>query len=248
MASFVLTDTSVYAGALDASCFSNSVALEASRDIVDATTFCSGGWRSPIAGLQTWTATLGGPQDLAASTASTTYTPDEWHALTIGTSWPLAFVPQGAAEGSIAYFSEGMLAAYSPVGGAVGDLGAHTTQWSIGTTYPLVRGVLATKATVTATGSGTGHQLGAVAADQKVYCAVHTLTRGGTGSITCTLQSDDNAGFTTSTTRATFGAISSRFAYITSVAGAITDTYWRIGYSVSGGSPSFQLRGMIGIQ
>jgi len=247
MAAFTMTDTSVYAGALDASCFGNTVSLDQMVDTVDATTFCSGGWKVPLASLKGWSAQLQGPQDLAISTASTTYGPDEYYALNLGSAYPLAFVPQGAAETSIAYFTEGQLAEYSPVRGAIGDLAEHTSQWQI-TTYPLVRGVFATKATVTATGSGTGHLLGAVSATQRVYCSVHTLTRGGTGSITCTLQSDDNSGFTSATTQATFTAMTSRTAQITSVAGAITDTYWRIGYTVSGGSPSFQLRAFIGIQ
>jgi hypothetical protein len=53
------------------------------------------------------------------------------------------------------------------------------------------------------------------------------------------LESDDNGSFTGATTRHTFAqntAISSEWA---SVAGAVTDDYWRISWTVGGGSPDF---------
>lgn len=247
MSAFALVDVSVYAGALDASCFGNSVTAEAMVDTVDATTFCSGGWRVPVASLRGYTMQLAGPQDLAATAASATLTPDEHYLLTVGTSYPVAIVPQGAAEGAVAYFSEGLLTNYQPVSGAVGDLATHSTTWAI-TTYPLVRGVFASKTTATATGNGTGHQVGAVSATQYVYAGVHFLTRGGTTSTTVVLESDDNSNFTSATTRATFTAATSRSAQFTRVAGAITDDWWRLRWTISGGSPSVQIRGFIGVQ
>lgn len=249
MAAFALTDTSIYAGALDASCFGNTVELTMDGETVDATTFCSGGWRVMIPGLETWSASFGGPQDLAATTAANTNTPDEVYQLTVGSSYPLMFVPAGAAEGSVAYGSNGQLNMYVPLTGSIGDLAEHNTQWGpAATNQPLVRGVFATKQTVTATGNGTGHQVGAVSASQRVYAGVHFLTAGGTTpSITVILESDDNSGFTSATTRATFTAATARGAQWTSVAGAITDDYWRLRWTVSGTSPSFQVRGFIGI-
>jgi hypothetical protein len=249
MAAFTLTDTSIYAGALDASCFGNTVDLGMETETVDATTFCSGGWRVFIPGLKSWSASFAGPQDMAATTAANTLTPDEHYLLTVGTAYPLMFVPQGAAESSVAYGSNGLLNMYVPLGGSVGDLAEQSTQWSPATTnMPLVRGVLATKQTVTATGSGTGHQLGAVTASQRLYAGVHFLTAGGTTpSITVILESDDNAGFTSATTRATFAAATTRSAQWTSVAGAIADDYYRLRWTVSGSGPSFQVRGFIGI-
>lgn len=249
MAAFALTDTDIFAGALDASCFGNTVELTADGETVDATTFCSAGWRVMIPGLRTWSATFGGPQDLAATTIANTQTPDEVYALTVGTAYPLMFVPSGNAVGSVAYGASGLLDSYTPLSGSVGDLAEHNTSWGPATTnMPLVRGVFATSQTVTATGNGTGHLLGAVTASQRVYAGVHFLTAGGTTpSITVILESDDNAGFTTPTTVATFTAATTRSAQWTSVAGAITDTYWRLRWTVSGTSPSFQVRGFIGI-
>lgn len=247
MSAFVLTDTSIYVGALDQSCFSDTVSLDRSGDVLDATTFCSGGWRVMVPGLSTWSASFGGPQDLAATAASATLTPDEHYLLTVGSAYPLMMVPQGAAEGSVAYGSNAIIQQYTPVMGSVGDLAKHNVMATPYVSAPLVRGVLATKTTATATGNGTGHQLGAVTASQRVYAGMHFLTRGGTTSTTVILESDDNSGFTSATTRATFTAATSRTAEWVSVAGAITDDYWRFRWSISGGSPSVQLRGFIGI-
>lgn len=249
MAAFTMTDVSIYAGALDASCFGNSVSFDQMVDTVDATTFCSGGWKQPIASLKGWSAQLQGPQDLAVSTASTTYGPDEYYALNVGSIYPLAMVPAGAAERAVAYFGQGMLSEYSPVRGSIGDLAEHTSQWTIASDQ-LVRGVYATKTTTSTPGTayGTSHNLGAVSATQRVYASIHVLTRGGTGTLAVELISDDNSGFTTPTTRATFTAVSSRTAEFKSVAGAIADTWWGLSLTVGGGSPSFQVRGFIGIQ
>ena len=247
MAAFALTDTSIFVGALDQSCFSDTVGLERTGDMLDATTFCSAGWRVMVPGLSSWSASFGGPQDLAASSASTTYTPDEYYTLSVGTAYPFMMVPQGAAEGSVAYGSQALLQQYTPLTGTVGDLAKHNVMAAPYLNTPLVRGVFATKTTATATGNGTGHQVGAVSASQRVYAGMHFLTRGGTTSTTVILESDDNASFTSATTRATFTAATSRTAEWVSVAGAITDDYWRFSWTISGGSPSVQLRGFIGI-
>lgn len=250
MSAFTLTDTSIYAGALDASCFGSSVELSEELDVVEVTTFCSNGWRQYVPGLKTWTATHSGPQDLAASTIDTTYTPDEYYALTVGSTYPVMFVPSGAAEGSVAYGANGILKMYTPLSGSVGDVAEHSVEWSSDgvASNPLVRGVLATKATVTATGNGTGHLLGAVSATQRLYAGLHILTAGGTTpSVTAIVQSDDNSGFTSATTVITFTAATDRGAQWSSVAGAITDTYFRFRFTVSGTNPSFQIRGFLGI-
>lgn len=248
MAAFALTDTDILVGALDQSCFTDTVSLERQGEMVDVTTLCSGGWRQFVPGLTSWSATFGGPQDLAATAASATQTPDEYYQLNVGTAYPIMFVPAGDAEGVVAYGSQALLEQYTPLTGSVGDAAKHNITARGYLNTPLVRGVFATKTTATATGNGTGHNLGAVSATQRVYAGMHFLTRGGTTSTTVILESDDNSGFTSATTRATFTAATSRTAEWTSVAGAITDTWWRFRWTISGGSPSVALRGFIGIQ
>ena len=50
------------------------------------------------------------------------------------------------------------------------------------------------------------------------------------------VESDDNAGFTTPTTRITFTQVTTTpISYLSSLAGSVTDTYWRMKWTISGG-------------
>jgi hypothetical protein len=249
MAAFALTDTDILVGGLDQSCFSDTITLDRQGDTVDVTTFCSGGWRQFVAGLSSWSATFGGPQDLAASTAATQFTPDEHYALNVGSAYTLTLVPSGDAEGVVAFGSQAILQQYTPITGSVGDAAKHNVMATPNLNAPLVRGVLATKATVTATGVGTARQISAVSSSQRLYAGVHLLTAGGTTpSITVAVQSDNAIGFPSPTTVATFTAQTTRGGLWTSVAGPITDDFFRFSWTVSGTSPSFVVRGFLGVQ
>jgi hypothetical protein len=102
----------------------------------------------------------------------------------------------------------------------------------------------------TTSGTGTGLQLGAVAAGKRLYAAVHVLSVAGTGtpSITLRVESDDNSGFTSASTALTFAAATAPGGQIIRSDGtAITDSYYRIGWTVTGGSPSFLFAAALGI-
>lgn len=251
MAAFALTDVDLYAGtsstALDVSCFANQFELMATPGkTVDATTFCSGGWDVPLVGHMTTMISASGPTDMATATASTTSAVDEVMALDLGGAWTLGMVPAGGTVGNVAYFTTGTLTSRGVLQGAVGDLATHAATWR--STAKLVRGSLFRASAITATGSSASQQLGAVAATQRLYVAVILLTAGGTTpSITVKIQSDDNSGFTSATDRLTLSAQTTKSAQTSSVAGAITDDYWRAYWTVSGTSPSFDARILIGI-
>jgi hypothetical protein len=92
---------------------------------------------------------------------------------------------------------------------------------------------------------GTGYQLGAVAATQYLYGALHIFTAGTT--ITVVLESDDNAGFSSATTRATLGPLTTTGGtWATRVAGAITDDYYR--FRVTAITGTFSVAGSAGIK
>lgn len=251
MAHFALLDVDLYAGtsstALDLSCFANSISVTTDVSMVMATTLCSGGWEEPIAGLRSTTWTASGPTDMATATASQTSAVDEVLAVGLGGDYVLAAVPMGGTVGNVAYFTRGTLSSRTVLDGAVGDLATHSV--SFAGNQPMVRGVLDTVSTITSSGNSTGSLLGAVSATQRVWAACHFLTAGGTTpSITVKIQSDDNSGFTSPTDRITFSAQTSKGAQFSSATGAISDTYWRALWTVSGTSPSFQTRVVIGIQ
>ena len=246
MAAFALLDVDIYANGLDLSCFANQANVAVAGNELDATTFCSGGWVVPIAGIKSVDVSAAGPTDMATATAAQLSAVDEVLAVDLGGNYVLSAVPIGGVEGSVAYFTQGLLLARDILDGSAGDLATHNVRWR--GKDRLSRGTLTSLATVTATGNGTGFQIGAVATGLRLCAAVHFLTAGGTTpSITVVIESDDNSGFTTPTTRITFNAQTAKGGQFSSVLGPITDDWWRARWTVSGTTPSFQTRVCLGI-
>lgn len=118
-------------------------------------------------------------------------------------------------------------------------LSGETT--GMGKSFPhaqvLTRGKLNARGVgVSATGAGTGFAHGSLAsARAALVMAGHVTARTGTAAVVFTLESDDNSGFTTPTTRITESSISAIGQVGPSaVVGAISDTHWRVKYTVSG--------------
>jgi hypothetical protein len=137
-------------------------------------------------------------------------------------------------------------------GGQVGEVAPYTLQaqgargngtLSVGA----IRGrLLKAKGDVSATGAlGSGYQLGAVGATQFLYGSFHIFSAGTT--ITVVLESDDNSDFTSATTRATLGPLTTTGGtWATRVAGAITDDYYR--FRVTAITGTFNVAGVAGIK
>jgi hypothetical protein len=148
----------------------------------------------------------------------------------------LSAIPQGNAVANVAYFFKSLTAKFSP-GAKVGDLYAFNANAVASGHQPLVRGRLEhAKAQRTATGTTTGSQLGALSATQRLYCALHVFS--GTGTMDLAVQSDDNSGFTSATSRLSMTQATGATSELKSVAGAITDDWWRVSYTLAS-SPDF---------
>ncbi len=174
-------------------------------------------------------ARLGGLQDVALSSAGyfDAAEPDATLFAGVGVADSLITVTAGVSLGDVSYFFRAVLGTYNPIQGAVGEPHMYTLEAA---TYigELYRGILLENGTVTATGNGTGNQLGAVSAGQSVRIGLHATAV--TGDFTVILESDDNGSFSSATTRATFANITAVGDHFATVAGAITDDYWRIRY------------------
>jgi hypothetical protein len=223
MAVYANVDISYLVGSIEVAGNAKSVTANAECTALDTTALSTSGWTTVIAGLKTGTFQAELMADLV------TLGLDE----TLQGYFATADVPQslsiGSADGSVTYFGRTLATSYTPLQGAPGELAMSsiTAKTSSG---PLVRGlrIFPPSTSVTATANGTGRQLGALSASQTLYAAMHVLSRTGTLSMTLKIQSDDNAGFTTPTDRITsFTAATGRTYQWGSVAGAVTDTYWR---------------------
>lgn len=254
MTARTLRNVRIFAGGADLTGQSNKVELSAEVEEKDTTNFAdvdANGdvWKSVIGGL--------GSAKLAAGGQWEAFDPskvddDAFAALGGVGAWtvyPHESGPIGGAVGSIAWLVNAFRAQYQ-VGGAPGDVAPWAA--SASSTWPLARGKgLHPPGTArTAAGTGTAVQLPAVLATQSVYANLHVLSVAGTAAPTLTVkvQSAVDQAFTVPTDRLTFAAATARTGQALRLAGPITDTWWRVSWTVAGTTPSFLFAAACGIQ
>lgn len=241
MAKFVFNDGKVFSGGYDLSDHITSVNLEIMAEELDATTINSGGFREVLGGLRDSSLTMDGFYEAGANK------PDALLGASIGNELIVTTVPD-AGVGNTAYFMKSRLFSYQMFG-TVGEIAPFSISKSQ-SDDEVVQGKIEIDGALTATGNSTGVQLGAVGSTEKIYVAIHCTAVSGTSTPTVTfkLQSDDNASFTSPTDVITFSDITTIGADYQSAAGAITDDYFRLNYTISGTSPSFSIHATIGIE
>lgn len=211
--------------------FATSATMDVQVDELDVTTLGSGGWRQKITGIAGHTIAVTGLQDHAATGVDPTLPGTGTGQNTI-TFCP---VNGGAAVADPCFFGAGRTTTRTPISGAVGEVAGFTFDWA--GDGRLVRGqVLHPLAARTATGSGTAATFTTPVAGQGIWASFHVLAVSGTGTITFTIQTDDNSGFTSATTRLTataMSAVGGQFA--TAATGALAgETHIRVGYTIAG--------------
>ena len=237
-------DMSLLIGGLEVAGHGKDVDLSTTVAALDTSDLAGTGWTEVIGGLKSANISFGLMHDHAAGSVDET----TWAALGVAdTPHSTATI---SADGSPAYLFRGIPLSYQAVGGAVGEL-AMTQITGQSSTGGIVRGRLIHPGSAARTTSsvGTGRQLGAVVAGKSLYAALHVLSASGTlPSLTVIVQSDDNSSFTSPTTRVSFtAATAGNTSQWGSVAGAITDTWWRISYTISGTGPSFSFAVTAGV-
>lgn len=104
-------------------------------------------------------------------------------------------------------------------------------------------------AAVTASAAGTGAQLGALSATQEMHAALHVFNADGTSpTLDADIESDDNSGFSSAVVRGSFAQKTDIGSEYLTIAGAITDDWWRINFTLGGTSPSFGFAVSLGIK
>lgn len=153
---------------------------------------------------------------------------------------PLSVAVKDGVAGDNAYLFRAAIGTYE-MGAALGEVSPFRAAAEGSAGEVLARGLVLHNATQTATGVGTAFNLGSVASGQTLYAALHVLTVSGTTpSLTARLESDDASGFLSPTTRLTFAAKTAAGSEWKTLAGPITDAWWRVGFTISGTAPSFK--------
>lgn len=237
----------IVAADLDISCNVKSWQGRATCEQLDTTAACSTGWRSYIGGQKSWQFDVDGMVDFANDGL------DEKLGVDVlgGAITPISVMPStdGGALGAVAYTGKALHVDYSTFG-AIGELGPFSLR-TVGRDDPLVYGKVLhpTTSARSSSGNGTGYQLGALTSAQSIFLALHVTAISGSPTFAVILESDDNSNFTSATTRITSAnysaATGSEWQYLT---GAVTDDYWRVRWTVSGGSsPSISFLAVVGI-
>lgn len=236
MGVLAITNAFVYMGPLDFTGAADDLTLRCEAETRERTTFRSNGWREHRNTLKTSTLSTGG---FWSCDSANDVDPEFFNNL--GVAGQVVTAGLQEVEGEIAHIMRKLPTQVSFHEGSVGDLSKAKldgagSDGSIGQ----IRGKLfKAYGEVDATGAtGTAIQLGAVSGTQSLYGTLHTFGEAGT-SITVIIESDNASNFPSPTTRATFngGAITTANGFwLTPVAGAITDDWWRINISAISGT------------
>lgn len=223
---------SILHGALEVACHAKSFAApKVAVATLDQTALCNT-WAVNGAGLKSfaWDASL--MQDHAANSLDAQL----WSQ--IGAAVPTTILPAGTTDGSVAYLMSALQLGYIPIDSTIGETAMAAISGN--GSGACARGLLMHTPTArTATGTGTAFQLGAVSASQRVWAALHVQAASGTTpTLVIKLQSSATAGGTY-TDRVTFSTASTTGSEWASALGAITHTWWRVTWTITGTSPSF---------
>ena len=243
MGKHILKDVELRAGAYNLSADSNQLAVDETYDEVENTTF----------GALSHTALPGIPKvsmsfsGYAEANSADPQVDDVIESQLGSTETPMSFCPVAAANGGVCYFTQGMILS-AQRGGAVGEMYGFTVS-GVGQGSFLVRGSVLSTGARTATGTGTALQVGATSATQKLYTVMHVLAASGTTpTLDMVIESDDAVGMASATPRITFTQATDVGGEFKSAAGAITDDWLRVSYTIGGTDPSFSVLVAAGIR
>lgn len=220
---------------------SNTVSITRSMSLLDTSVFgvetriYAGGQAEEAISVSGW-------WNVDEAANSQAIDPNLFNALSNGTQGALLLYAK-AGDGEPAFFWPGTMGTFNFFG-TFGELAPFSadfnySQWSTaGTRVPPCRGLvgLPLGAYASASGNGTVTQITpAATASESLVMTVHLISTNAT-NVTFELESDDAVGFPSATSRITSGALTQGGSYIGSLQGPLTDTYFRIKYTRSGGT------------
>jgi len=227
MAAFVIKGRPVWLGAIDMSASAHAVAIDYGAEPADNTTLNST-TRKSIGGLKTF----GFSMDAFVEPAIV----DGLLTGYVGSEVPLTFATVTGAGQEDAYLINARQLAHSPFSGAIGDIAK--TNISGNASGDLVRGILEVNTATATTGNSAGVELGAISATQSLHINLHVTVAAGT-TLDVIVQSDTEDTFASAITVATFTQVTGITSQHIEVVGANTDRFFRIRYTIVGGSFTF---------
>ena len=232
MGVLVLTDAKIYAGAYDLSGDHNQVAVAVSHEDKDFTRFGATG-KGRRAGLGEVSLNGNGIVNAGVDLQ------DAVHFADLGVYQRIMTVGAVADLGDKATTMRGVQLQYTPHEAPVGD--AHSfavSAMSTGLFLPSATVLHDRETAETVTGNETAQNVGAITAPELGYAALHVVAASGT-SLDVLLESDTAVGFPTPTTRFTFAPATGITSEFSTAIAATTDDFWRVSWTIVGGSWTF---------
>ena len=231
MSKQILSDQRIFMDGYELTTQSNSVKIEASKEIKDTTSFGST-WKQSTAGLKDFSCGIGGHMEIdEAATAM--------FALQNGANFILSVTQGAATGGSVSYFMRAVESSLALMG-QVGEVAPF--QLGASGSSVMANGLIAVSpaAAITATGTGTVLNFTGVVSGSKLKIAYHIVSVSGTlPTLVMTTKSSAVVGMTTPTTlhtSASYNAVGAEYAEVTL---ASTNAYFRTDFTVTGTNPSF---------
>lgn len=230
MGSFALNNCKLYIAQYDVSGDHNSLELTSEVELLDKTTFGASS-RAHLGGLESIKFDHNGYTDFADDAI------EEIIQANLAQNVVVTVGPTGT-DGERAFLFKRISVSITE-GGEVGQM--HTFQVQGVGTDRLVQGTFLHPLTSRSTsGNGTARQLGAVSATQRLYSNLHVTAKTGSPTLDVLVQSDDGGGFGSPVTRITHTQATNVTSQQSTVAGAITDDWYRTNYTFGGtGSITF---------
>jgi hypothetical protein len=248
MSKMVWLDCRVFVSGADLSGWGNKIEASEKWEDKKTTNWRSGKAVERIAGL--------GDVDMSGAgqwEAGSAGMPDDtfWGNRRVIEPWTVA--PDGTSDlsaGTLVYLTQALRTSMKLLD-AVGEV----APWEAAAqgSWPLVRGLSMHPSGTARTATGNGATvdfLAGPAAGQAVYANLHVLSvAAGGGTLTVAVQSSTASNFASPTTRGTFTAATAVGGQPMKITNPGTDRYWRVTYTISGGtSPSFLFLSSLGFE
>lgn len=160
--------------------------------------------------------------------------PERWDAVLASGDEVMTVLQKTAVAGDPAVFMNAAQASFEGFPGEVGKIVPF--KGSVMGRGALYRGTNLKHGTVSSGAGGTALNLGAVGAAQTLYAAINVTAASGLSGLIGIVMSDDTEAFPSGLARITFTGRSTKGSELLSIAGPITDTWWRAIWSISAGT------------
>lgn len=228
MAAFNAKASTLYVHDVPVHDIANSLTMDRSWETSDSSVFGHTA-RTSTLGLMVVTVSASGYIDFDEEHASL-------EALGTGDTDAVVSISPTATEGDDAQMHTAGIANFTPLSATLGETAAFDVSLEgRSTVAPIAGTCILAETAISGSANGTAYQIGAVASGETMYSHLHVIATTGSPTLDVVIASDSAEAFDqTPETQITHTQATARTAERSTVAGAITDDWWRAQYTFGG--------------